>query len=55
MNSKSERLCINSSLKLGKGAGFELGRSGESWVSRRSGRKSGEVELQVGGKWGVYS
>nr|GEZ80891.1 hypothetical protein [Tanacetum cinerariifolium] len=38
----------------GKGSGFELGRggegSGESWVSRRSGRKSEEVELQVGGK-----
>nr|GFC81349.1 hypothetical protein [Tanacetum cinerariifolium] len=35
----------------GKGSGFELGRggegSGESWVSRRSGRKSEEVELQV--------
>nr|GEW16301.1 hypothetical protein [Tanacetum cinerariifolium] len=39
----------------GKGAGFELGRSGESWVSRRSGMKSEEVELQVGWKWGVYS
>nr|GEY83545.1 hypothetical protein [Tanacetum cinerariifolium] len=39
-----------------KGAGFELGRSGEgsgeSWVSRRSDRKSGEKQGEVGGKSG---
>nr|GEZ66248.1 hypothetical protein [Tanacetum cinerariifolium] len=40
----------------GKGAGFELGRSregsGESWVSRRSDRKSWEKQGEVGGKSG---
>nr|GEV50657.1 hypothetical protein [Tanacetum cinerariifolium] len=50
MNSRSWNPLFYGSV-MGKGVGFELGRSGEvcgeSWVSRRSGRKSGEVELQT--------
>nr|GEY98049.1 hypothetical protein [Tanacetum cinerariifolium] len=57
MAKTKDKLKDSRKAKIGKGAGFELGRSeecsGESWVSRRSDRKSGEKQGEVGGKSGI--